>query len=143
MLEIYINYMLENLSDQRIRNITLILSKVSATFTSATLTKLSLSYSISAAASSSLGLRVAIESALTTWATRGVFVAGVYGYVQIASKAAERLLHKHSRYYRDLYNQDLEMLYFLIEPIINRVDVYNQFAKTDQDIASDILRITK
>lgn len=143
MLEIYINYMFDNLSDQRIRNITLILSKVSATFTSATLTKLSLSYSISAAASSSLGLRVAIESALTTWATRGVFVAGVYGYVQVASQAAERLLHKHSRYYRDLYNQDLEMLYFLIEPIINKVDVYNQFAKSDQEIASDILRITK
>lgn len=143
MLEIYINYMFENLSDQRIRNITLILSKSGAVFTSTTLTRLTISYSISALAANSLGLKVAVESALTTWATRGVAVAGVYGYVQVASQAAEKLLHTNSRYYRDLYNRDLEMLYYLIEPVIDRVNVYNQYSKTDQDIASDIIRIIR
>lgn len=70
-------------------------------------------------------------------------LAPVYVYAQVASQAAERLLHKHSRYYRDLYSRDLEMLYFLVEPIIDRVDVHNQYHKSDNDIVSDILRIVR
>ena len=143
MLEIYINYMFENLSDQRIRNITLILSKAGAGFTTATLTKFTIAYTIATLAASSLSMQVSISSALTKWSTRGVAAAGIYGYAQVASQAAERLLYKHSRYYRDLYNRDLEMLYFLVEPIIDRVDVHNQYQKSDNDIVSDILRIVR
>ncbi|HFG6255437.1 TPA: hypothetical protein ACGHOQ_001013 [Salmonella enterica subsp. diarizonae serovar 61:l,v:z35] len=143
MLEVYINYFFENLSEQRIRNITLTLSKAGAGFTTATFTKFTIAYTIATLAASSLSMQVSISSALTKWSTRGVAVAGIYGYAQLASQAAERLLHKHSRYYRDLYSRDLEMLYFLIEPIIDRVDVHNQYQKSDNDIVSDILRIVR
>ncbi|MFT0683632.1 hypothetical protein [Enterobacter hormaechei] len=143
MIEIYVNYMFENLSDQRIRNITRILAMSGTFVTSSTLTRLSIAYSVSALVASSLGMKVSVEGALTTWATRGIALAGAYGYVQIASQAAERLLHKHGRYYRDLYGRDLEMLYFLIEPIIERVDANNQWQKTDQDIVSDIIRLIR
>lgn len=143
MIEIYVNYMFENLSDQRIRNITRILAMSGTFVTSSSLTRLSFAYSVSALVASSLGMRISVEGALTTWATRGVALAGAYGYVQIASQAVERLLHKHGRYYRDLYDRDLEMLYFLIEPIIERVDANNQWQKTDQDIVSDIIRLIR
>jgi hypothetical protein len=143
MLEIYINYMFENLSDQRIRNITLTLSKTGAGFTTATLTKFTISYAIASLAASSLSMQVSISSALTKWSTRGVAVAGVYGYVQEASQAVERLRHTNPRYYKDLYGRDLEMLYFLIEPVINKVNVFNQYQKSDNDIVSDILRIIR
>lgn len=141
MLEIYIDYMLNNLSDQRIRNIIQILSKSSARFTTTALTQVSLAYSISAAASMSSGLKISVEGALTTWAIRGVTATGVYGYVQAASNAAERLKYKYAKYYNDLYSHNMEMLYFLIESVTDRVDVFNQFGKTDAQIASDIISI--
>lgn len=101
---------------------------MSGTFvTSSTLTRLSIAYSVSALVASSLGMKVSVEGALTTCAKMGIALVGAYGYVQIASQAAERLLHKHGRYYRDIYGRDLEMLYFLIEPIIERVDANNQW----------------
>lgn len=143
MIEIYVNYLFENLSDQRIRNIIRILAMSGTFVTSSTLTRLSISYSISALVATSLGMKVSVEGALTVWAGRGIALVGAYGYVQIASQAAERLLHKHGRYYRDLYGRDLEMLYFLIEPIIERVDAKSQWQKTDQDIVSDILRLIR
>ena len=143
MLEIYINYMFENLSDQRIRNITRILAMSGTFVTSSALTRLSIAYSVSALAATSIGIKVSVEGALTSWTTRGVAIMGAYGYVQLASQAAERLRYKHSRYYNDLYSRDIEMLYFIIEQVINRIDIFNQYQKTDQDIASDIIRITR
>ncbi|ARJ42177.1 hypothetical protein B1H58_09220 [Pantoea alhagi] len=143
MIEIYINYMFENLSDQRMRNIIRILAMSGTFVTSSTLTRLSVAYSVSALVATSLGMKVSVEGALTAWATRGVAIIGAYGYLQVASQAAGRLLHKHSRYYRDLYNHNLEMLYWLIEPVIDRVDVHNQYMKSDQDIVSDIIRLVR
>ena len=143
MSDIFVRDMFNNLSDERIKNIGRILAKPGANFTASTVTNRSFSYSIAVAVSMSIGIKSEINRSLTVWAGRGVFSAGIYGKVQIAADAADRLAKKNPTFYHALYDVELEMLFYLIEPIINRVDNFARSLKTDEDIVSDILRITQ
>ncbi|MGB8666748.1 MAG: hypothetical protein WCD24_18700 [Serratia inhibens] len=143
MVEVFVGYMVNNLSDERVRNIARILAKSGASFTASTVTNLSFRYSISAAVCMGIGIRSAIDSALTVWMGRGVIAAGIYGYVQTAADSAEKLASRKPVYHSALYALELEMLYFLIEPVITKIDTFSQSLKTDQEIASDIIRITQ
>ncbi|MBV4366315.1 hypothetical protein [Erwinia phyllosphaerae] len=142
MVTIFVDQMVRGLSDERIRNITRILARNGSSITTSTLTKLSFSYTIASAVSSGFDMRAAIDSATTVWTGRAVLTANLYGYVQKAANAAERLKKRNLIYYSALYQEELEMLYFLIEPLINRVDNFGRSFLTDQEIASNILRIT-
>ncbi|AXF77809.1 hypothetical protein AV903_20020 [Erwinia tracheiphila] len=51
------------------------------------------------------------------WAVR---VVNVYGYAQRASESSRRLKHWHPEHYEFLYKNEIEMLYFIIEPSIQK-----------------------
>ncbi|MCT4701262.1 hypothetical protein MUA02_05485 [Enterobacteriaceae bacterium H20N1] len=143
MVELFINYLVRNLSDERIRSITRLLAQGGANFTASTVSNRSFAYSISSAVCISLGLRNSVNSALTKTINLGVALTGVYGYAQAAANAVSRLKNKNHTYYMALYAIELEMLYFLIEPTIRQVDLFGWVFKTDREIVSDILRITR
>ena len=45
----------------------------------------------------------------------------IYSKAQVAALAANKLKFQDSEYYQALYQQNLEMLYFLIEPQMTKI----------------------
>ncbi|MGP3594295.1 hypothetical protein [Vagococcus sp. WN89Y] len=143
MLKIYVDQLLQNLMPERIQKIQKILLKTGVNIASATLTNQALSAAIVAAACYSFGLTFSIDRKLAKIAAGAVTIAGYYGYVQEAADAANRLKQQNGMYYHALYAEKLEMMYFLIEPVISRNVNLSILRSTDEDIAEAIKRIIK
>ena len=73
-----------------------------------------------------------------------VSAAGVYGKVQKAALAARKLKILHPDYYWDLYKNNLEMLYYIIEEpmskIINLLDSGSDNAEEITFLINDLVR---
>lgn len=143
MIRIYVDLLLQNMTPDRIRRIQQALLKQGASFASGSLTTQSLSSAITTAVCYSFSLSVTVERVLLRYSTRGIMIAGLYGYVQDAADAADRLRQTNSLYYRALYAETLEMLYFLVEPVISKNPALTRLLSSDEEIANAILRMTR
>jgi len=68
---------------------------------------------------------------------------GIYGIVQKAAESAHRLNIAYPAYYSALYIKELEMLYFLIEPVLLRAEAYKAQWGTESDLAEIITRMIR
>lgn len=143
MIRIYVNLLLDNLTQDRIDRIYKALLKRGANLAAGTLTVHSLSATITTAACYAFSLSVSIERVLLRYTTRAVTITGLYGYVQEAADAANRLKQLNTMYYSALYAEKLEMMYFLIEPVISKNPPLRQILSSDDEIADAIMRITR
>lgn len=143
MVKIYVDLLLQNLTPERIRRIERALFKQGASLASGSLTNQALGGAITAAVCYSFGMNVAIDRVLLRYSTYAVAVAGWYGYVQKAADAADRLKQQNNIYYRALYAEKLEMMYFLIEPVISRNPALSRIVSSDEEITSAIMRIIR
>lgn len=83
-------------------------------------------------------------SALTGRIAGGVVgAAALYGIVQKAADSAQRLQTQYPAYYSALYLQNLEMMYFLIEPVMQRAGALEAQWATDSNIADFITRMIR
>ncbi|MDK4747536.1 hypothetical protein QOY93_19645 [Leclercia adecarboxylata] len=91
-----------------------------------------------------IGMNLRLEmSALVGSKARGVVaVAGMYGAVQKAADSAQRLKYLYPAYYAALYSRELEMMYFLIEPLFERAGAFSH-STSDSDIADIITKMIK
>ena len=62
-----------------------------------------------------------------------VGAASFYGKVQISAMAARRLKATQPKYYWDLYNNDMEMLYHLIEVPMSNILYLIDSGSTDEE----------
>lgn len=60
------------------------------------------------------------------------------GLVQQAADSANQLKSFNSIYYTALYARTLEMMYFIIEPVINKTPISTLTSLSDQDIINII-----
>ncbi|WHP29405.1 hypothetical protein QMG90_11200 [Trabulsiella odontotermitis] len=72
-----------------------------------------------------------------------VAAAGIYGIVQKAAESAHRLHINYPAYYSALYAQELEMMYFLIEPLFERAEAFKAQWGSDSEIADIITRMVR
>lgn len=102
-------------------------------------------FTLAAASSVALGMNLNLEiSALAGgWASRGIATAGIYGVVQKAADSAHRLYVTYPSYYAALYAQELEMMYFLLEPFFERAKALKAEWASDSDIADIIARMIR
>lgn len=70
-------------------------------------------------------------------------LTGWYAYVQKAADASARLKQHDSIYWQALYAEKLEMLYFLIEPVIKRNPPLSRILSSDEEIAAAFMRILR
>ncbi len=91
-----------------------------------------------------IGMNLRLEmSALVGSKARGVVaVAGMYGAVQKAADSAQRLKYLYPAYYAALYSRELEMMYFLIEPLFERAGAFSH-STSDSDIADIITKMIR
>lgn len=90
-----------------------------------------MSASVEAAFVKKLGGRVGIP----------ITALNLYGIVHKASESSNRLKNFMPQFYHALYVEKLEMMYFLIEPIIMKAGYLNIITATDNEIANTIKRM--
>lgn len=102
-------------------------------------------FALAVAASVAMGLNVSLDmSALSgRWANRGIIAMGAYGIVQKAADSAYRLHIIYPAFYDALYVKELEMMYFLIEPLFERTGALKAQWASDGDIADIIIRMIR
>ena len=143
MVQIMVNDIVGNQSEEKIQKIHLILLQKGAQFSSSRYTSKAFTYSISTAICSSFGMRVAIDSLITRISKNAVGVVSLYSYVATAAAASSRLKSRKPLVYAALRQAKLDMLYFIIEPIFSKIDTTGNSLRSESEIAGDIMRLIK
>lgn len=147
MVEIYFRKTLNRLGEQKskdlITNIHNLLGKA-AEHASAKASKLALSFTLANLIINSRDFKqnhIKLVNSFSTWFVNG---ATLYSKAQVAASAANRLKFQDPQYYQALYKENIEMLYFLIEPqmseIIYQVNSGDNNAQVIGDALYEILR---
>jgi hypothetical protein len=117
--------------------------QISTNMMMSSLTNQGLSSAIVAALGFSFVIKIAIGTKLVRIAAVSVTLASYYGYIQEAAEAAHRLRQLSPIFYQALYAEKLEMLYFLIEPVINKNVHLFSGATAEDDIAGAIMQVLR
>ena len=147
MVEIYFRKTLNRLGEQKskdlITNIHNLLGKA-AEHASAKASKLALSFTLANLIINSRDFKQNHIKLVNSFSTWFVNVATLYSKAQVAASAANRLKFQDPQYYQALYKENIEMLYFLIEPqmseIIYQVNSGDNNAQVIGDALYEILR---
>lgn len=101
-------------------------------------------FALAVASAVAIGMNLSLDmSALVGGKAGGlVGVAGIYGVVQKAADSARRLHYTYPAYYAALYVQELEMMYFLVEPLFERAGAFHQ-STSDGGIANIITKMIR
>lgn len=143
MVSIYVDCLLQNKSTARIQHIQTLLLRLGITLSTSMLTSQALVYSITEAICTGAHTHAWIKAKAGTLSTYSVFLLKAYGLVEEASKSANLLKSSHPYYYNALYHNELEMMFFIIEPIILKSSIFNAASISDNDIAHAISRMIK
>lgn len=142
MLKIYFEEIFKYKTSDQIEHIKQMLMAVNVHIAASSLT--SAGFALAVASAVTLGMNLSLDmSALVGGRTAG-FLAGVaaYGVIQKAADSARRLIYTYPAYYAALYAQELEMMYFLVEPVFERASVFKQ-STSDEGIADTIIRMIR
>ncbi|MCU5772085.1 hypothetical protein N5923_13880 [Erwiniaceae bacterium BAC15a-03b] len=142
LIHIYVETWLTGLSEDEVRKIESQMIKMGAIFSSNYLTHSTIVSGITLVIFNSFSITpILSRERLKRYAKGGVFALSVYGLVDKAAKKAEELRYFNSIYYHALYSLNLEMLYFLVEPVIARNNYFSQFMRTDKELAEGLMRL--
>ncbi|CNB11841.1 hypothetical protein [Yersinia similis] len=134
MTRIYVEYLLQNFDENKQKEIFDKLLKGSAKFATSKATKLSISYAIATTLSECLYLNPKIRMKIRSYSNVSMLGFQFYGYIEKASIAASGLKRDNPAYYSLLYSQDIEMLYFILSPVLSHVIHNKNINKTSEDI---------
>lgn len=84
-----------------------------------------------------------IHKAARASTVAAVIGLNLYGLVQEAANSANSLKNFNAFYYAALYERNLEMMYFIIEPFITQNMYLNPFLITDDELADLIIKLAR
>ncbi|RAY93358.1 hypothetical protein DP195_16295 [Enterobacter asburiae] len=142
MVEIYFRKTLNRLGEQKskdlITNIHNLLGKA-AEHASAKASKLALSFTLANLIINSRDFKqnhIRLVNSFSTWFVNG---ATLYSKAQVAASAANRLKFQDPQYYQALYKENIEMLYFLIEPQMSEIIYQANSGDNNEQVIGDAL----
>lgn len=143
MLKIYFGEIFKFKTSDQLEHIKQQLMAVNVHIAASSLTNVG--FSLAVASSVAVGMNLNLEiSALAGRRAGGVVGGlGIYGVVQKAANSADRLRFTYPAYYSALYAQELEMMYFLIEPLFERAVAFKAQWGSDGDIADVITKMIR
>lgn len=143
MLRIYFEELLKYKTNTQLEYIKKALMAVNVHIAASSLT--GAGYALAVAASVRIGLNLSIQlSTLTGRAVSTIAgIVSIYGLVQKAADSAQRLHLQYPAYYSALYLQELEMMYFLIEPVFDRAGALAAQWSSDSGIVDIIIRMIR
>lgn len=142
MLRIYFEQIFQYKTSEQLDNIKRKLMAVNVHIAASSLTNTG--FALAVAYYIAIGMNLRLEmSALIGGKARGVVaVAGLYGVIQKAADSAQRLKYVYPAYYAALYSRELEMMYFLVEPLFERAGALSH-STSDGDIADLITKMIR
>lgn len=143
MLVIYFEEILKYRTHQQLEYIKKALMALNVHIAASSLT--GAGFALAVATSVRIGLNLNVQLSALSGRAAGT-VAGLvaaYGIVQKAANSAQRLNVQHPAYYSALYVHQLEMLYFLIEPLFEHAGAFKAPGASDSDIAHIITRMIR
>ncbi|MDY0971533.1 hypothetical protein [Siccibacter turicensis] len=143
MLRIYFEEILKYKTREQLDQIKKALMAVNVHVAASTLT--GAGYALAVATSVRIGLNLNVQLSVLTGRAAGT-VAGIvatYGLVQNAADSARRLHLRYPAYYFALYIQQMEMMYFLIEPLFDRAGALDAQWSSDSALANIIARMIR
>lgn len=142
MLRVYFDDIFQYKTSEQLENIKRKLMAVNIHIAASSLTNAGFALAVAYCVAIGMNLRLEM-SALVGGKTRGVVaVAGIYGVIQKAADSAQRLKYVYPAYYAALYSRELEMMYFLVEPLFERAGAFSH-STSDSDIADIITKMIK
>ncbi|PSS47459.1 hypothetical protein C6560_16125 [Enterobacter sp. FS01] len=142
MLRIYFEQIFQYKTSEQLENIKRKLMAVNVHIAASSLTNAG--FALAVAYSVAIGMNLSLEmSALVGGKAGGIVAAaGIYGVIQKAADSAQRLKYVYPAYYAALYSRELEMMYFLVEPLFERAGAFSH-STSDSDIADIITQMIR
>lgn len=142
MLHIYFEEIFKYKTSDQIEHIKQMLMAVNVHIAASSLK--SAGFALAVASAVGMGLNLSIDMSALVGGRSGAALAGigVYGVVQNAAESARRLHYVYPVYYSALYAKELEMMYFLVEPLFERADAFKK-SISDESIAEIITRMIR
>lgn len=102
-------------------------------------------FSLATATSVAVGMNLRLELSVIAGRVASIATVGasLYGVVQKAADSASRLNFTYPSYYSALYLHELEMMYFLVEPVFERAGAFKAQWASDEEIVDIITRMIK
>lgn len=143
MLKIYFEDVFRYKTSDQLEHIKQMLMAVNVHIAASSLT--GAGFALATASSVAVGMNLNLEISALAGRRAGGIVGGigVYGVVQKAADSARRLHFTYPAYYSALYAQDLEMMYFLIEPLFERAEALKAQWASDGGIAEIITKMIR
>lgn len=145
MIKVYIETLLKNKSEVEKKTILEKLTPFTTNYSIKYISRNGLIYAVAAYICYGNNMNLAVQNALMkkTGSRVGVVIGGLnlYGLVQHAAESADNLKNFCPLFYNALYAEGLEMMYFLIEPIIMKSGCLNINSASDEEITRALKRM--
>lgn len=143
MLSIYFEEIFKYKTFDQLEYIKKILMVVNIHIAASSLTKAGFVLATATSVAVGINLKLGMNTFMKRTSGAAITVAGLYGVVQKAADSAHRLHYAYPSYYAALYAQELEMMYFLIEPVFERADAFNAQWASNEGIADIITKMIR
>lgn len=143
MLKIYFEEIFRYKTYDQIEQIKQTLMTVNVHVAASSLTNVGFALAMASSVAIGMNLILEISALVGNWSSRGIASLGIYGVVQKAADSARRLHFMYPAYYAALYGQELEMMYFLIEPLFERAEALTAQWASGSDIADIITKMIR
>ncbi|VDR30009.1 Uncharacterised protein [Raoultella terrigena] len=143
MLKIYFEEIFKYKTSDQIEHIKKMLMAVNVHIAASSLTNAG--FALAAATSVAVGMNLSLKMSARRGRQLGTAIGGIslYGIVQKAADSAWRLHITSPAYYDALYARELEMMYFMVEPIFERASAFSAHRISDTDIADIIAKMVR
>ncbi|TQI81410.1 hypothetical protein FHU10_3670 [Serratia fonticola] len=121
MIEVYIRLLLKDSDDKKIERIARKTLRLSSTISSIQLTQKAIIFAIQQQIVITLFKNEVARKRIAATSNITLTILKLYGYIEEAAISANGLKRESPDYYRALYSLEIEMLYFIIKPILNHV----------------------
>ncbi|MGL5311480.1 MAG: hypothetical protein ACRDAL_12945, partial [Plesiomonas shigelloides] len=141
MIKAYVELLLDNSDGKRLERISKKVFHLSSLVSSVQLTQKSIVFAIQSQIIMALfknditRRRIATVNNVTLTAIR------LYGYIEEAAISADNLKRNSPKYYYSLYNMEIEMLYFVIKPVLSQVVSAVEHKLSDDEIVEVLNKI--
>ncbi|QLY60846.1 hypothetical protein HV211_10290 [Citrobacter freundii] len=143
MLKIYFEEIFKYKTPDQLERIKQMLMAVNIHIAASSLTNAGFALATASFVAADMNLSLELSALAGRRAGGVVGAIGIYGVVQKAADSAHRLHVQYPAYYSALYMQQLEMMYFLIEPLFQRAESFKAQWASDDGIADIITRMIR
>lgn len=147
MVKIYIETLLKNKSENDKKSILEKVIPFTTNYSIKQASKFSLIYAVAKYICYGNKMNAAVQSAfMKKIAGRvggGILALNAYAMVQHAADSANNLKNLLPLFYNALYMEQIEMMYFLIEPVVMKAGHINVYTASNNDISNALMKMAK